>query len=187
MSADTIASLHQQLVELKARVAQLEARDRRVDRLSLVVFSGTLDHQLAAFSLATAAAACGMEVMMFFTFWGLSALRDPHKQSPRKSLLSTLFGHLLPKGISSLPLSQWNLVGLGSRFMRKVMADEKLTSVEDLLELSFDMDIQLFACDMSMRALGIDREELIKHPKLSMCGAATFIERASAGKLTLFV
>ena len=54
MSADTIASLHQQLVELKARVAQLEARDRRVDRLSLVVFSGTLDHQLAAFSLATA-------------------------------------------------------------------------------------------------------------------------------------
>ena len=187
MTTDSVASLHQQLVELRARVAQLEASERRVDRLSLVVFSGTLDHQLAAFTMATAAAACGMEVMMFFTFWGLSALRDPHKQSPGKGLIAELFGRLLPSGIQSLPLSKWNILGLGSRLMRKVMADEKLTSLSDMIELSVDLDIHLLACDMSMRALGIQRGELIDHPKLAMCGAATFIERASAGKLTLFV
>ena len=65
--------------------------------------------------------------------------------------------------------------------------DEMQTSLSDMIELSPDFDIHLLACDMSMRALGIQRDELIDHPKLAMCGAAPFIERASARKLTLFV
>lgn len=187
MSPDTPASLSLQLEELRERIAKLEAQDRRQDRISLIVFSGSLDHQLAAFSIATAAAACGMDVMMFFTFWGLSALRDPHKQSQPKTLLRALFGRMLPQGTLSLPLSQWNFAGLGSWLMRRAMSGGKLTSLEEMFKLSEDLEIKLFACDMSMRALGISKEELIEHPQLSLCGAATFVERASAGKITLFI
>jgi peroxiredoxin family protein len=187
MSTETVSALENQLSELRARVAQLEAANRRADRLAMVVFSGSLDRQLAAFTMATAAAACGMEVLMFFTFWGLSALRDPSKQSRSQSLLSALFGIMLPRGTLALPLSQWNFAGIGSRLLRNVMSNQKLTSLEEMFALSHDMDINLYACDMSMRTLGISADELIAHPKLSICGATLFIERASAGKLTLFV
>ncbi|TFH42445.1 MAG: hypothetical protein E4G96_03435, partial [Chrysiogenales bacterium] len=45
-------------------------REGRKNKLSMVVFSGDMDKLLAAFIIATGAAAMGMEVVMFFTFWG---------------------------------------------------------------------------------------------------------------------
>lgn len=40
-------------------------------KVALIVMSGDLDRLFGAFVIATGAAAAGMEVSMFFTFWGL--------------------------------------------------------------------------------------------------------------------
>lgn len=50
------------------------------EKFNIAVFSGDLDKVLAAFFLATTAASMGMEVRMFFTFWGLNVVRK--KRSP---------------------------------------------------------------------------------------------------------
>src|SRR5262245_40472463 len=67
MDGDRVAALER-------RVAELEARQPE-DRVTMVVFSGDLDRVLAAFVIATGAAAMGQQVSIFFTFWGLTALR----------------------------------------------------------------------------------------------------------------
>ena len=56
------------------RIAELQA-SLPDNRVTLVVFSGELDRQLASLVIATGAGAMGMEVSIFYTFWGLSALK----------------------------------------------------------------------------------------------------------------
>lgn len=201
-----LAALQAQLAALQERIAQLEsqrgaananpalvvpgetptAEPSPVDRLSMVVFSGSLDRVLAAFMIATAAAASGMEVIMFFTFWGLGALRDPNKQV-KKTLRERLFGLMLPRGPRDLPMSQLNLGGLGPKLIRYIMAEKGTSSLEELIVLAAELNVKIYACDMSRELLGIQMDELISYPHLAACGAATFVERAAGGKVSLFL
>jgi peroxiredoxin family protein len=183
--AQSVAPLELQLAELQRRLGAVE-RAAPVERLSMVVFSGALDKLIASFVLATTAASSGMEVEMFFTFWGLAALRDARKGAP-KSFMEKMFGWMLPRGTRQLPLSQLNMAGLGPTLVRKIMADKKFASLEEMLALAGELGVVVNACEMSMGVMGFKAEELIDYPHLKRCGAATFIERASGGKLTLFI
>ena len=64
---------------------------RLKDKKSFVVFSGEFDRVLASFILANAAASMGDEVSMFFTFWGLNALRRQDPPSREKNVLDRAF------------------------------------------------------------------------------------------------
>jgi peroxiredoxin family protein len=177
------------LAEVLDRLRALEgkvARQATVDRLSLIVFSGSLDKLLAAFVLATTAAASAMEVEMFFTFWGLAALRDRGK-SAKKDFISRMFGWMLPRGAKQLPLSQMNMGGAGPAMIRAIMKKKKFASLEEMLALAGELGVRIYACDMSREIMGFKPEELIDYPHLGYCGAATFLEKASSGRVTLFL
>jgi peroxiredoxin family protein len=156
------------------------------DKLSLIVFSGSLDRLLAAFILATGAAAMGMQVSMFFTFWGTSALRREAVQV-KKSLIERVFGWMLPRGTKRLPLSQLNMGGVGPAMIRHLMKKNGAASLEEMLELSKELGVQLNVCTMSMELLGLKPEELVDYPERGFCGVAKFLETASPGKITMFV
>jgi len=86
----------ERLSALEERIAQLEAQMQQVreelpeNRVSIIVFSGDLDKVLPAFIIATGAAAMGMQVSLFFTFWGLNALKKRRDLSG-KGFLEKLF------------------------------------------------------------------------------------------------
>lgn len=156
------------------------------DKLSLIVFSGSLDRLIAAFVLATGAAAMGMQVSMFFTFWATAALRKEAAKVD-KPLIARLFGWMLPKGSKKLPLSQMNLGGGGPLMIRRLMRQKGVASVEEMIGLSAELGVELNVCTMSMDLLGMKPEELLDYPGRSFCGVAKFLESAAPGKLTLFV
>ena len=180
----TNAELHRIAERLSALEGKV-ARGAVEDRMS-VVFSGSLDRILAAFVLATTAAASGMQVEMFFTFWGLSALRDP-KKSAKKDFLGRMFGWMLPRGMKKLPMSQMNMAGAGPVMIRHVMAKKKFASTEEMLAICAETGVHIYACDMSREIMGISAEELIDYPHMGTCGAATFLEKAAGGRVTLFI
>ncbi|HCJ65745.1 MAG TPA: hypothetical protein DHV62_00060, partial [Elusimicrobia bacterium] len=64
--------------------------EEKKKKVSMVIFSGDMDKLMAAFIIATGAAASNMEVIMFFTFWGLRALKK--KVSTGKSLFGRMLG-----------------------------------------------------------------------------------------------
>jgi peroxiredoxin family protein len=156
------------------------------DRLSLIVFSGTLDRLIAAFVLATGARAMGMEVSMFFTFWATAALRR-EAGGLKKSLLERLFGWMLPKGSRKLPLSQLNMAGGGPLMIRHIMKKKGVASVEEMVELAAELGVSIHICTMSMDLLGMKEAEMLAYPGLSYCGVAKFLETAAPGKITMFL
>jgi peroxiredoxin family protein len=189
VSAPSPGDANERLSALEARVAELGSLVKtggQEDKLSLIVFSGSLDRLIAAFVLATGAAAMGMQVSMFFTFWGTSALRRKNARV-QKNLLSRMFGWMLPRGVKKLPLSQMNLGGGGPAMIRYVMKKNGVASVEEMIELSKELGVVLHVCTMSMDLLGISPDELIDYPNKSFCGVAKFLETAAPGKITMFV
>jgi len=175
--------------EVLRRLEALEGKVAKAggeDRLTMIVFSGSLDRMIAAFVLATAAAASGMQVEMFFTFWGLAALRDAKKRA-RKDLIGRMFGWMLPRGMRELPLSQMNLGGAGPAMIRAIMQKKRFASLDEMLAICAEFEVKISACDMSREIMGIHPGELIDYPHLEYCGAATFLERASGSRVSLFI
>jgi peroxiredoxin family protein len=167
-------------------VGELVKNAGQQERLSLIVFSGSLDRLIAAFVLATGAAAMGMQVSMFFTFWGTAALRLDNVHV-KKTLLERMFGWMLPKGTKQLPLSQMNMAGGGPLMIRHIMKKNGVASLEEMIEVSKELGVELNVCTMSMDLLGMKPEELIDYPGRSFCGVAKFLETAAPGKLTMFL
>lgn len=179
------AQVTRQQVELAALQASVVGAARE-DRLSLIVFSGSLDRLLAAFILATGAAAMGTHTTMFFTFWGTAALRKP-TGAVKKAPLERLFGWMLPRGATQLPLSQMNFMGAGPVLIKRVMKQRGVASIDDLITLAAELGVEIFVCSMSMELLGIKESELREFPNLGFCGATTFLEKASPGRMSMFI
>ena len=83
------------------------------EKFTLVLFSGDLDKALAAFILATTAASMGMEVTMFFTFWGLNVIKRNKGPIKSKGIMRKMLNVLNRGGSSRLKLSKFQHVGNG--------------------------------------------------------------------------
>ena len=157
------------------------------NKISMVVFSGDLDKLLASLVIATGAAATGMKVSLFFTFWGTAALRDPKKSAQDKNLISRMFGLMLPKGAGRVKLSKMNMGGMGTAMMKTLMKKKKVASLEEMLSMAGEMGIEICICEMSMGLMGFKREEMIDYPNLKVCGVATFLAEAQTSRIQLFI
>jgi peroxiredoxin family protein/rhodanese-related sulfurtransferase/TusA-related sulfurtransferase len=151
---------------------------------TIIVFSGDLDRAIAAFIIATGAAAMGRKVTMFFTFWGLTVLRRKAR-GLRKSLLDRMFGAMLPRGPSGLKLSRMNLAGIGAPMIRWVMRRKRVMSLEDLIGQARAAGVRLVACQMSMDVMGIQREELVEG--IEVAGVATYLQASESAGTNLFI
>src|SRR5205807_8961664 len=87
--------------------------EKKPERVTLVVLSGDMDRVMAAFIFATGAASMGMRVTMFFTFWGLNALRRPGSSGRGTDWLRRMFGGVNKGGSDRLSLSRVHFWGLG--------------------------------------------------------------------------
>ncbi len=178
---------------LKTRIETLESEleglraNAPEDKLSMVVMSGDLDRVLAAFIIATGAAAMFEKVTMFFTFWATAALRDPHKAPPKKDMMGSMFGMMLPKGPPDLKLSQMHLAGMGTAMLKGVMKKKGVMSLEQLIKTAGESAVEIFVGEMSMNLMGMRLDELIDYPGLKPAGVATFLGQAGSSKSTLFI
>ena len=160
-------------------------RERTVgNRATMVVFSGDLDRVMAALVIATGAASMGLEVSMFFTFWGLSVLKKERRLGG-KNLLEKAFSVMTPSGIRGLGVSKMNFAGAGALMLRKMMKDKDVASVEELFAMAREMGVRLVACTMSMDVMGVREGELIDN--LEFGGVATYLGDATDSKVTLFI
>ncbi|MFC1896067.1 DsrE/DsrF/DrsH-like family protein [Thermodesulfobacteriota bacterium] len=175
-----------QVASLKAQLEEM-SKDMPENKLSLIVFSGDLDKLLASFIIATGAVAMGMDVVIFFTFWGTPALRDKNKAGGEKDLMGKMFGAMLPKGTGGAKLSQMNMGGMGTAMMKSLMKKKNVASLEQMLALAAELEVRIFVCEMSMDLMGFQREEMIDYPNLTYCGVAKFLEEAQNSRIQLFI
>jgi peroxiredoxin family protein len=103
-------------------------------KLSLIAFSGEFDKLTAVFTLATGAAAVGYEVNIFFTFWGLDAIKQKRGRAfVGGNWLTKIFGFMMG-GLHATPTSRFNFCGAGPRIFRKLMRKNNVATLEELVE-----------------------------------------------------
>ena len=155
--------------------------------MSIIVTKGSLDWAYPPFILATTAAAMGVPVTMFFTFYGLplllkklnlqlTAAGNPAMKMPMMG------GHMgLPNILTAIP----GVDAACTTMMRNLMNKKGVASIEDLRELAVEAEVRMIACQMTMDLFEYTLDDMIEGPELG--GAATYIEVASQSEINLFI
>ncbi|MEA4900661.1 DsrE/DsrF/DrsH-like family protein [Desulfitobacterium sp.] len=155
-------------------------------KMNLLIFSGDYDKALAALILANAGREMGMDVTLFFSFWGLMLVRDPEKLSfEDKTPFEQMFGLVTPKGIEDLPLSKMNFAGLGKAMLQDMMEDDKTPSLTDFLNGARKKGVKFYGCKLSVEVMGLKEEELL--PEVEVITAKQYLEDALESQIQLFI
>jgi peroxiredoxin family protein len=155
------------------------------NKLSMVVLSGDMDKVMAALIIATGAAANGMEVCMFFTFWGLKAIQKDGVITG-KGLFGRMLGIMNRGGLNAIGPSRLNMGGLGRWMFKKMMKEKGVASLPELYDMAVDLGVVMMPCQMSMDVMEFDPKNFRENTTQPV-GVATFLENAAESKVTLFI
>jgi len=157
------------------------------NKITIVAWDGHLDRVWPTLILSTTAAASGMEVSVFFTFWGLFALVKPERRRKTgKDWMTRALGQMNPGSTAKAKLSRYNFGGMGPWMLGKVAEDYKTPHPTELLELARDMGVRLIPCQMTMDLMGIGTEDLIDGLEEPI-GAATALLEMKESAIQLFI
>ena len=158
------------------------------EKLTIAVLSGDLERALAAFMLATTGAAMGMEVNMFFTFWGLNIIKRNEGTIKSKGLMRKMLNFMNRGGSKRLKLSRFNMFGLGTWMMKRLMKDTNMPSVDEYITMAHDMGVNLIGCTTTCGVMGIAPEEKTFRSEVkALSGATYFLNLARQSEVVLFI
>ncbi|MFC1944509.1 DsrE/DsrF/DrsH-like family protein [Chloroflexota bacterium] len=156
------------------------------EKVTLIIFSGEMDKALAAFNIAVGAASMGMEVSIFFTFWGLNIIKKNEGPIKSRGVMRKMLNFMNRGGSRRLPLSKFHMLGLGKWMMLRLMRDTRSPSLDEMISLAKEAGVKFIACTTSMGTMGIGKDALI--PEVNrFAGVATYLEEAREGKINLFI
>ncbi|GBC71314.1 hypothetical protein HRbin02_01095 [Candidatus Calditenuaceae archaeon HR02] len=161
---------------METTISEKEAQ-KTAQKLCIILSKGSLDMVYPALILATTGAAMGMEVHMFFTFWGLDAVV---KRKVEKLKISAVGNPSL--GLPSLLGVLPGMSGMVTRMMAKKFRELKVPSVYELIKQAKDLGVKLHACSTTMTAMGIKESDLIPEVE-DVVGASTFLNIAEGGQI----
>jgi peroxiredoxin family protein len=181
---------HAALRELIDRALEERAeRDgyNRKNQITIVAWDGHLDRIWPTLILSTTAAASGMGVNVFFTFWGLFSLVKPERRRKTgKDWMTKALGVMNPGSTQKAKLSRYQFAGMGPWMLGKVAENYKTPHPTELLELARDMGVRLIPCQMTMDLMGISKDDLIDGLEEPI-GAATALLEMKESAIQLFI
>jgi peroxiredoxin family protein len=137
------------------------------DRATIILHSGDMDKVYSALIIANGALAMGMEVTIFFTFWGLQRLQKG--------------------GLEKGPLSRMNFLGLGKWMIKRRMKKANVAPLRKMLEDFKELGGKIMACDMTMEIMGIEPQDLEEEFIDQYCAVGSYIQEARNSAVTLFI
>ena len=164
-----------------------EANASNAKSMSIIVTKGSLDWAYPPFILATTAAAMGVDVTMFFTFYGLPLLLK------KLDLQVTPLGNAAMKmPVMGMHMGMPNIMGMipgvdagATAMMKNLIKKKGVASIEDLRDAAVESDVKLIGCQMTMDLFDYSKDDMI--PGVEIGGAATYIEKALKAQINLFI
>ena len=155
--------------------------------MSIIVTKGSLDWAYPPYILGTTAAAMGLDVTMFFTFYGLSLLKKDLnlKVTPLGNAAMEMpmaGGHMvMPNLVAAIP----GVDAMATKMMKNMIKKKGVASIEELRELAVEADVRMIGCQMTMDLFEYDQKDMIDG--IDIGGAATYIELATQSDINLFI
>ena len=163
-----------------------EINGQTAKKMTIIAWSGTLDKAWPTLILATTAAASGMDVAVFFTFWGLRILQRNEKRITGRNWKQKMLSVFNRGGTDHLGLSKLQMAGMGPVMMRQLAKEYKVAEPRELLETAQQLGVKLWPCQMSLDLMGLKKEDLIDGLGETV-GAATALQRMSESEIQLFI
>jgi peroxiredoxin family protein len=187
-AAGQVAAMDRDELEgfVKELILQREAETRDPNLFTLIAWGGDLDRLWPTTILATTAAAGGMDVAVFFTFWGLFPLVREEKRITGDNWMTKALSMMNRGSAAHAGLSKLNMGGMGPTMMRKLADQHGVAPPEELLEMASDLDVKLWPCQMTMDLMGLRRADMIDGLDEAV-GAATALERMKRSAISLFI
>lgn len=158
-------------------------KDPAKNTMAIIASKGTLDMAYPPLILASAAAAMGMDVEIFFTFYGLNIIK---KGGPESLQVAPIANPAMPVPMPNIIGMLPGMTPMATWMMRtQFFGKHNVATISELLQQCIDLDVKLIGCQMTMDVMGIKREDLIDEVEVG--GAATFLNFASGAHTTLFV
>ena len=161
----------------------VEEKKRKV---SMVVMSGDMDKLFGAFIIATGAAAMGNEVTMFFTFWGLRAMKRADAKMTGKTLFGKMLGMMYGGGIEKANPSKYSFGGVGRWMFGKMMGANNVQTLPQLRDLAIELGVKMYGCQMSMDVMEIGQDTFVEGV-MDPVGVGFFLAEAEESHTTLFI
>lgn len=155
--------------------------------MSIIVTKGTLDWAYPPLILATTGASMGLDVTLFFTFYGLAILKKKLdlKVTPlgNAAMEMPMMGtHMvMPNIVGMIP----GVDGLATAMMKDMIKKKGVASIEELRDLAKEADVRMIACQMTMDLFEYKSSDMIDG--VEYAGAATYIESATKCDINLFI
>lgn len=155
--------------------------------MSIIVTKGTLDWAYPPFILGTTAAAMGVNVSMFFTFYGLALLKKNLDLSisplGKADMEMPMMGmHIkMPNIMAALP----GVNAMSTTMMKNLIKKKGVASIEELREAAVESEVEMIACQMTLDLFEMKKEDMIE--EIEIGGAATYMERALKSEINLFI
>jgi peroxiredoxin family protein len=156
------------------------------EKLTIVMFSGDLDKAIAAFIIATTGASMGMDVTIFFTFFGLNIIKRNEGSIRSKGIMKKMLNWMNRGGAKRLKLSKFNMLGLGTWMIKKLMKETHTPSIDEFIVMAQEMGVKLVPCSTSCGIFGLPADAF-REGVMSLAGAAYFLNEARQSKVTLFI
>jgi len=155
--------------------------------MSIIVTKGTLDWAYPPFILATTAASLGLDVTLFFTFYGLALLKKDLNLK-----MTTLGNAAMEMPMMGMHIAMPNLIGampgmdaMATTMMKNLIKKKGVASIEELREMAVEAEVRMIACQMTLDLFEYTKEDLIDG--IEYAGAASYVDVATRCDINLYI
>src|SRR5665648_684495 len=153
------------------------------DRIAIIASKGTLDMAYPPLILASTAAAMGLEVGIFFTFYGLDIV---NKKKYGNLKVASVGNPAMPVPVPNIIGMLPGMTAMASKMMKDMMKKANMPSIPDLVSVCAESGVKLWPCELTLNVMSVNPDDLIPECDRT-CGAATFMEFALEAKISLFI
>lgn len=161
----------------------------RENRATLLILKNDLEALLAALMVANASASQGMQVEVYFAFWGIHLLRgeSPRTNAPEsnRGLIQTMMLWMVPKGPGRQKLGKLHMGGIGTRILLWLMRKRNILALDKLVLAAVSQGVRFNVCSMSMGLMGLSQRDIVDLPNVSFAGVTSFAESARRSAVSL--
>jgi len=146
-------------------------------KLSIICSKGSLDMAYPGLVLANAALMEGIDVTMFFTFWGLDIVRKKTQNNLKATPLGNPAMHM-PNIIGVVP----GVTSLASTMMKKEIEKLDFPPVGEFIEMIHDAGGKMYGCRMAMDMMKLEEEDMCEEID-DIIGAMEFMEMSDGAQI----
>ena len=148
-----------------------------IHKVSIVVSKGSLEGVYPGLILANGARMEGIEADLFFTFFGLDAIRKNRYERIKVAKVGNPGLHM-PTLLGAIP----GFSALATTMMKRQMEKIDVPPIPEFMELVADSGVHLYACKATVDMFGLTMDDFIPQVE-GIISVGEFYEKAAGGEI----